>query len=138
MHICMLPVIMVRRKTDDVVEGIVMGLLKQNMSYRKNVKIVKEMGYSISVASIHWIKHCKGISRNLALKPGEKRTIPKRCTAATPGVIRKIDRMKKRANPPSQREMANSCGVSLGTVNRIINCLFEGKAAEKASCAQVK
>ena len=29
-----------------------MGLLKQNMSYRKIVKTVKEMGYSISVASI--------------------------------------------------------------------------------------
>ena len=71
MHICMLPVIMVRRKTDDVVEGIVMGLLKQNMSYRKIVKTVKEMGYSISVASIHRIKHCKGIYRNLPLKPGE-------------------------------------------------------------------
>ena len=40
----MLPVIMVRLKTDDVVEGIVMGLLKQNMSYRKIVKTVKEMG----------------------------------------------------------------------------------------------
>ena len=71
MHICMLPVIMVRRKTDDVVEGIVMGLLKQNMSYRKIVKTVKEMGYSISVASIHRIKHCKGISRNLPLKHSE-------------------------------------------------------------------
>ena len=130
MHICMLPVIMVRRKTDDVVEGIVMGLLKQNMSYRKIVKTVKEMGYSISVASIHRIKHCKGISRNLPLKPGEKRTIPKRCTAATP-VIRKIDRMIKRVNPPSQREMANSCGVSLGTVNRIIYCLLKTKLRKK-------
>ena len=110
MHICMLPVIMTRRKTDDVVDGIVMGLLKQNMSYRKIVKTVKEMGYSISVASIHRIKHCKGISRNLPLKPGEKRTIPihVRCTAATPDVIRKIVRMIKRVKPPSQREMANS------------------------------
>ena len=131
MHICMLPVIMVRRKTDDVVEGIVMGLLKQNMSYRKIVKTVKAMGYSISVASIHRIKHCKGISRNLPLKPGEKRTIPKRCTAATPDVIRKIDRMIKRVNPPSQREMANSCGVSLGTINRIINCLLKAKLRKK-------
>ena len=76
MHICMLPVIMVRRKTDEVVEGIVMELLKQNMSYKKIVKTVKEMGYSISVASIHHFKHCKGISRKLPLKPGEKRTIP--------------------------------------------------------------
>ena len=96
MHICMLPVIMVRRKTDDVVEGIVMGLLKQNMSYRKIVKTVKEMGYSISVASMYRIKHCKGISPNIPLEPGEKRTIPKRCTAATPDVIRKINRMIKR------------------------------------------
>ena len=133
MHICMLPVIMVRRKTDDVVEGIVMGLLKQNMSYRKIVKTVKEMGYSISVASIHRIKHCKGISRNLPLKPGEKRTIRKRCTAATPDVIRKIDRMIKRVNPSSQREMASSCGVSLGTVNRIINCLLKAKLRKKRS-----
>ena len=139
----MLPVIMVRRKTDDVVEGIVMGLLKQNMSYRKIVKTVKEMGYSISVASIHQIKHCKGVSRNLPLKPGEKRTIPKRCTAATPDVIRKIDRMIKRVNPPSQPEMANSCGVSLGTVNRIINCLLKAKLRKKRpvhklSDAQIK
>ena len=143
MHICMLPVIMVRQKTDDVVEGIVMGLLKQNMSYRKNVKTVKEIGYSISVASKHRIKHCKCISRNLPLKPGEKRTIPKRCTAATPDVIRKIDRMIKRVNPPSQREMANSCGVSLGTVNRIINCLLKAKLRKKRpvhklSDAQIK
>ena len=43
MYICMLPVIMIRRKTDDVVEGIVMGLLKQNMSYRKIINTVKEM-----------------------------------------------------------------------------------------------
>ena len=62
MHIRMLPVIMVRRKTDDVVEGIVNGLLKQNMSYRKIVKTVKEMGYSISVASIHRIKHCCSVN----------------------------------------------------------------------------
>ena len=120
-----------------------MGLLKQNMSYRKIVKTVKEMGYSISVASIHRIKHCKGISRNLPLKPGEKRTIPKRCTAATPDVIRKIDRMIKRVNPPSQGEMANSCGVSLGTVNRIINCLLKAKLRKKRpvhklSDAQIK
>ena len=37
----------------------------------------------------------------------------------------------KRVNLLSQREMANSCGVSLGTVNRIINCLLKAKLRKK-------
>ena len=51
--------------------------------------------------------------------------------------------MIKRVNPPSQREMANPCRVSLGTVNRIINCLLKAKLRKKRpvhklSDAQIK
>ena len=122
---------MVRRKTNDVVEGIVLGLLKLNMSYRKIVKQVKDMGYNISIASVYRIKHRKGISRNINQKSGEKLKYKKRFTAATPDVIRKIRHMIDRINPPSQREIAIKCDVSIGTVNRIIKRILNARLRKK-------
>ena len=52
---------MVRMKIDDFIEGLVLGLLRQNLSYRKIVKQVKQMGYAGSVATVHRIQHGKGV-----------------------------------------------------------------------------
>ena len=56
---------MVRSKRNDLVEGIVLGLLQQRMSNCKIVKQVKQIGYSVSVATIHHrsIQYVKGAIR---------------------------------------------------------------------------
>lgn len=55
---------MVRPKINDLVEGIILGLLKQKMSYRNIVKQVKQIGHNLSAATVHRIQHGKGAIRN--------------------------------------------------------------------------
>ena len=59
---------MVRSKINDLVKDIVLGHLKQSVSYRKIVKQVKHVGYNVSVATIHRIQHGKGEIREIFAK----------------------------------------------------------------------
>ena len=45
--------------------------LKQTISYRKIVKQVKQMGYSVSVVTIHRIQHGKGVILENIRKTGK-------------------------------------------------------------------
>ena len=47
---------MVRHKNNDVAEGIILGQ-RQSLSYRQIVKQVKQMGYTVSVATVHRIHY---------------------------------------------------------------------------------
>ena len=104
-----------------------MTFLRQKMSYRTIVKQVKQMGYSVSIATIYRIRHGKGGTRENAVNWFEKGKIKKRPTATTPDVVRKIENFIKKVNPPTQKEMAAKCGVSVGTVNRIIHSILKAK-----------
>ena len=122
---------MVRPKINDVVEGIILGLLKQKMSDRNIVKQVGQMGHNVSVATVHRIKHDKGATRNSKRKTGKNETFTKRRTAATVAVVRKIPNMIELVNPPTQKEMAVKCGVSPSTVKRIIAKILKAKLRKK-------
>lgn len=122
---------MVRRKISDFVEGIVFGFLRQNWSHRRIQKVLKEIGHSVSLGAIHNIRHSKGLQRTEKFKQGKSGTFNKRPTAATRDVVSKIRKMIAKANPPTQREMASHCGVSLGTVNRIIKKILNAKLRKK-------
>ena len=123
---------MVRPKINDVVEGIILGLLKQNMSYRNIMKQAEQMGHNNSVATVHRIKHGKVMTRNNECKTEKNETFTKRRTAAIVAVVRKIHNMIKLVNPPTQREMAAKSEVSLGTVNRIIAKILKAKLWKNA------
>ena len=64
---------------------------------------------------------------------GNKGTFRKRPTAATSDVINTIRKRIKMVNPPTQRAMANKCGVSLGTVNRVIAKTLKSKLRKKCA-----
>ncbi|KAH3878466.1 hypothetical protein DPMN_002361 [Dreissena polymorpha] len=98
---------MVRQKISDSVEGVVVGLLKTQHTYRSIQHLLKAMGYSISLGSIKNIRdnnghQCQNINAGLS--------IPKfryRRNMATPNLIRKINRMIDRVNPTTQREISS-------------------------------
>ena len=87
---------MVNNKNSDFVEGIVVGLLKTKHSYRSIQKVVKDLGYSISLGSISNILHKMGLNRSATYKRETRPKPKKRPTVSTPGVIRSIARMIKK------------------------------------------
>ena len=102
------------------------------MSYGNIVKQVEQMGHNVSVATVHHIKHGKDATKNDKCKTGKNETFTKRRTAATVAVAQKICNMTKLVNPPS---MAAKCGLSLGTVNRIIAKIIKAKLRKKMPCS---
>ena len=122
---------MTRRRISDLVEGIVLGLLRKKMSYRKIVAELKDMGHSVSVGAINRIHHAKGLIRNKIRNNLKIGTFQKRRTAATNDVISKIRNMIKSVNPPTQREMASKLGISQATVQRTIAKIIRQKLRKK-------
>ena len=96
------------------------------MPYRKVMKEVKKMRYSISVAAIHR----KGAIRENICKTGKTCIFPKRPTSAIVDVVRKIRNMVKLVN--TQKEMASKCGASIGTEIRIISKYLKAKLRKSA------
>ncbi|XP_052212984.1 uncharacterized protein LOC127831938 [Dreissena polymorpha] len=107
---------MMRRKISDKVEGVVVGLLKTKHTYRSIQNELKAMGYFISFGSIKNIHDNIGYPRQ-NINAGH--LMPKfsfRRNVATPNVIRKINRMIAKVNPPTQREMSSMLGISKAAV----------------------
>ena len=100
-----------------------------NISYRKIVKQVKQMEYSVSVATIYYIQHGTDTIRENISKSGKTGIYPRRLTAVKVDVVQKIINIIK-LNPPTQREMISKSGVLLGTVNRIISKYLKVKLSK--------
>lgn len=128
---------MVRTKINEQVEGIVLGLLKTKRTYRDIIKVVKELGFNISLGTIHNIRHKNGLQRNLSSNTSSTRKFKKRPSVSTPTVVRKISSMISRVNPPTQREMALKLKVSVGTVNRVIKQVICAKLRKKCKVHQL-
>ena len=92
---------MVRRKISDKVEGVVVGLLKTKHTYRSIQNELKAMGYSISLGSIKNIRDNIGHQRRNINADLHMPKFKYRRNVATPNVIRKINRMIAKLNPPT-------------------------------------
>lgn len=112
-------------------EGIILYLLKKNVSYRNIQRELKGLGHDVSISTIHRVKHSIGKTRSVGsnkTSAGPYRRTPKKSTS---DVIRKVAMMIKRVNPPTQREMSKQLGVSQSTVHRIIKNVLHAKLRKK-------
>lgn len=111
---------MVRSNINYLVEGIVSGILKQSNSYRKVVKQVRHMGYSVSFfCNYTWYTTGQRCDPRKISQNWHSWNIPK--TPYSRQCQRKIHNMIKLVNPPTKGKMASKFEVYLGTVNRIIS-----------------
>ena len=74
------------------------------------------------------MKKNHGKMRNFLNAGGNASDFSMQVTAA---VLRSIRTEIKKINPPTQRELANKFGLSLGTINRAINNVIGAKLRKK-------
>ena len=106
-------------------EGVVVGLLKTKHTYRSIQNELKAMGYSISLGSIKNIRYNIGYQRQNINAGFPMPKFRYRRNLTTPNVIRKINSMIAKVNPPTQREMSSMLGISKGTVYNIITKILK-------------
>lgn len=104
-------------------EAVIKTLSKLKYSYSMIMEEVRGHGFSVSLGTINRVLH--GIGKNRKARNAGLPRTPKQTPrkVLTPNVLRKIDRMTSKANPPSQREMSRKLGVSLTSVNRSVKIL---------------
>lgn len=128
---------MPRHKISDRLEGVIKHLLRRGVKVKQIQEEVKSDGFDVSLSTIYRVKKNIGKERVLSGTSGKKLKFPKACNKATPVVINKIKSMTRRVNPPTQREMAQKLGISVGTVNRVINDVIKAKLRKKSRVHQL-
>lgn len=108
-------------KIDSFWEGYITALSDVKYSYTEIIKQCKKRGFIISRAGISRIINKVGKSREGLIPKGQKQANPRRPTSRTPDVIRSVKKFVSGSNPATQRSLATKVGISLGTVNTIIN-----------------
>lgn len=108
---------------DPKVEGRILALSGQNFSQRKILSTLKSENISVSKTCIHNVIHnvgqrrqAKSIGLLSPVKEQPRKTV-------TPSIIKKVDILTSKENPPSQREISRLVKVSQSTVHRIIRSL---------------
>jgi [histone H3]-lysine36 N-dimethyltransferase SETMAR len=111
------------KKIDPKVEARINELSKKKYSESMIVKTLKSENVAVSKSLVHNVIKNVGERRQAAtagLPPPVKRQPRK---VATRAVIRKVDALISKRNPPTQRQIAKTVKVSKTTVGRIIRWL---------------
>jgi len=109
------------QKTDPKVEGMILALSREGLSSRKIVDRLNSQCIAISQKTVCNIINNVGKHRQLCTSQGVPSPVklqPR--TARIPAVVRKVDQMSSKENPPSQYEMGRRAKVSPRTVRRIL------------------
>ena len=113
------------------VEVVIKFLSKKKYSYRSIKKYLKEEGIDISLGAIYKVIHKIGLTRQGQLKDN-KNFENKRCRLArTTAIIKKVQKIVKNPNPPSQYEIARMLNTSQSTIKRIIHEDLQMKTCRK-------
>ena len=124
---------MVRWKASEFVQGLEFEFLHQNCSHRRIQKALKEIGPSVSLASIHYIPHatCYILQCSDQFKQGKSRTFKKRHTAATGTVIGKTWKFDNISQSTNAKRDISQCELSIGSVNHMIKKILNAKLKKK-------
>src|ERR1700722_2790521 len=99
---------MPRNKISDIVEGRILELLHQGYSQPRIVNILKHDGINVAQTTVSNVKRKICRQRNSPFKIKIFRKKPSPATSIVKNVIKKI----AVENPPTQRAIAKSVGVS--------------------------
>jgi len=111
------------KKIDPKVEGQVIGLSKAGSSQRSIVDTLRRDNIVISQRTVSRIINNVGNRRVLKAK-GQPSPIKRQpCKVVTPRIVKRIDLLTQKENPPSQREIAHLVKVSQASVNAVIKKL---------------
>lgn len=105
------------KKTDAKVEGMVLGLSEAGLTQRSIVSRLKQKGIAISQRSVSNIVNNNGKRRQAKAKGLSSPVKVQPAKVVNPGIVRRIDVLTSKENPPSQRELSRRVGVSLSTVH---------------------
>jgi hypothetical protein len=90
-------------------------------SYSAIIAACKTRKFIISKKGISAVVNRMGKSRDGRIPAGKKQANPRPSTSRTTEVVGKVRQLVRGRNPATQRAIANKVGVSVGTVNAIIN-----------------
>jgi hypothetical protein len=120
------------------VERLINHFSSSGLSYKAIVDKVKLSGHKISKTTVHNVVHGIGKTRtcrNIGL-PSPKKSYPSK-TVSKP-MIRKVDIMTDKENPPTQTAMADKLKVSRRTIGRIIKEKLGKKVKKKTAVHALK
>ncbi|KAJ9597690.1 hypothetical protein L9F63_011456 [Diploptera punctata] len=109
------------KQIDPFWEGYITALFDANYSYSAIIEACKKRNFMVSKCGISSVLNKKGKGRLGLITKGKKRANPRPATTRTPDVIRKLKVLISGGNPATQSVIANRLGISLKTVNTIIN-----------------
>lgn len=110
-----------QKKLPVEVERLILALSEQGMTQNDVKKALLGQGYSVGLKTIYNVLHCIGERREARQQgfstPPKPHPRPKR----TKALLRKIDLLTSKENPPSQDCMAKRFSVSQRTTGRVIH-----------------
>src|SRR5277367_2326749 len=102
-------------------EGYLKTLSDAKYRYSAIISACKKRGFGVSKKGISSVLNNTGKSRSGAIPKGKKQANSRPATSRTAEVIRKVKKLVTGSKPATQRTIAAKTGVSLKTVNTIIN-----------------
>jgi predicted XRE-type DNA-binding protein len=107
---------MPRNKISDIVEGRILGLLQQGYSQPRIVNILKHDGINVAQTTVSNVKRKIGRQRNSPIKI----QIFRKDRSLAPSIVKKVIKKIDVENPPTQRAIAKSVGISQSSVSNIV------------------